>query len=1723
MKFNSTLFTKFYLLALFIGFTLKSTAQVGTTYGYNQSVGTFIPISNGTVLGVPNNDDQSFCGLTTPSNSGPGFPIGFTFEYNGQIVDHFGVSANGYISLDTGSFLLQNSFNPISSSSISHKNIISVFGRDIQGQSNGELSYSLEGIAPNRILVVQWLNYKRFGSLNSADSLNFQIKLHETSNKIELVYGLCFTNASSNAFAQVGIKGLSNTDFNNRSTTTDWLATTKGLLNTDACSIISPVFPPNGLTFAYQKLSGDITPPVFSNINFSPGSSCTPVSHLVSATINDSSGIDTAILLYDINGIAQAPIGMMKNGILFSAVIPAAGNSCVSFSITAKDASINNNQASSIFNNYADEYLQITAGPDQIISAGSTALLTANSSFSNSLKITEVTIFNNAYVSQTNYPTYFSTALLKDDNIEITNLSLNPIDVSGYSLNYYTQVGIKYTFTFPNGTIIPAGEIATIHLQHNPGVNYTVNRFYILSGVFGINSGAIIGFHLADNNNDVIDAIAFNGFVFPASSPVTSQDFSGASIFSPQGYLGAQLNGLDQNSRANWNLTFNSVISSQGFINVGLLVTNTSLISYSGGLFSGSVVGSPATTPIHTIPGSYTYFASITDGNCVAVDSTIITVIPPLVPVASFDVNQTSGSTGGVVTTFNLNNTSTNLPTSFLWSFDPPTVNYVNGTNQNSINPSVTFNSVGIYSATLIATNLLGSDTLTKLNYISIQNSLCASGANSTIDDDIGNVTFGSLNNGSDTIPLNNNTTSINTYSNFDTLSIQNFAAGASYPFAATQINSSVFFSCDLAVFIDYNQNGVFDLNEKAFSGVSTLADRVFDGVITIPITAVLGNTNMRVVLNETGAANACGNYTWGETEDYLINITSSSAIDGGISAILSPNNGCSLTSTNLVTVKIVNNSFTPMSNFNVSYSINGGSPITEVINGTLPALADSIYTFATTVDLSAPGSYILTSTITLVGDSNSTNNFLTKTIENNPKIVAFPYTQDFSTASNWVAAQVSGNGLFSIKPSMTSPFLSPTFGTGLAVFNSFNFISGTSSRFYYGCGYDFSTLVAPKVELYVSQDFGFPTFDDYIAVDVSTNNGNTWIAIDSIKRNNPLFTIPGFTKFDVDLSAYAGLNNVMVALRGVSRFGNNISVDQFKIMDPLPRDIGVTAVMGMQSGCGLSTNTPVLVAIKNFGNQAITNFPISYRIDLGTEVTESANMMLAPNSEAIYQFSTLADLSTLGMHTMEVYTKANLDGDPSNDKMVTEMMTYSQAAQPVVSNVSVCVGEQAVLNASGNSSTYKWYDAAIGGNLVSTGSSFSMLASSTTNLYVEAVDKTNLILGAPDNTIGDRLAQNPVGEGLLFNVTKEITIDSVALIVNAIGTINIQIKNNLGAVIANYSFTITKIGKQFIPLNLTLQPAFNYSITAISGSTVGIQRNSDGASFPYITPSITITDGTLSGFYYYFYDWHISTPNCPSTRTLAQITVNQAPVVDLGSDQAICPNSVIILDARNTGNTYLWSTGETSRSITVNSPGFYEVEVSNASGCVGVGNVTVYQGAIENPQFTSSQIQGTTSVSFVPSSFQGLHTWYFGIGNTISNHPSPTFLFPNISGVISYGILHKVTSPDGCESIYIDSIQVTGTSGFSTTNASTFNMKIYPNPLQANSVLSYDLIKRSQVQVSVLDMAGRIVYSQNVANQDTGQHLINLSKIFNLTSSGLYEIRVVVDGTSATKRMVVE
>lgn len=55
-------------------------------------------------------------------------------------------------------------------------------------------------------------------------------------------------------------------------------------------------------------------------------------------------------------------------------------------------------------------------------------------------------------------------------------------------------------------------------------------------------------------------------------------------------------------------------------------------------------------------------------------------------------------------------------------------------------------------------------------------------------------------------------------------------------------------------------------------------------------------------------------------------------------------------------------------------------------------------------------------------------------------------------------------------------------------------------------------------------------------------------------------------------------------------------------------------------------------------------------------------------------------------------------------------------------------------------------------------------------------------------------------------------------------------------------------------------------------------------------------------------------------------------PTVSLGNDQYICPGPVV-LDGGTNATSYLWSTGATTRFITVSTPGVYSVTATNAGG----------------------------------------------------------------------------------------------------------------------------------------------------------------------------------------------
>jgi hypothetical protein len=155
----------------------------------------------------------------------------------------------------------------------------------------------------------------------------------------------------------------------------------------------------------------------------------------------------------------------------------------------------------------------------------------------------------------------------------------------------------------------------------------------------------------------------------------------------------------------------------------------------------------------------------------------------------------------------------------------------------------------------------------------------CASAATFVADEEIFNVTLNTLNNTSAcgiTAPGPGSTAGM--YSNFTTLPPTDLAPGVVYPLSIEIGTCNGNYTNNTKVWIDWNQNGQFtDPGEEVYASTVGVVGPHFEiGSITVPLNATAGITMMRVVNVETFSwtnVNPCGTYSWGETEDYLVNI----------------------------------------------------------------------------------------------------------------------------------------------------------------------------------------------------------------------------------------------------------------------------------------------------------------------------------------------------------------------------------------------------------------------------------------------------------------------------------------------------------------------------------------------------------------------------------------------------------------------------------------------------------------------------------------------------------------------------------------------------------------------------------------------------------------------------------------------------------------------------------
>ncbi|MFO7722524.1 MAG: GEVED domain-containing protein, partial [Bacteroidales bacterium] len=522
-------------------------------------------------------------------------------------------------------------------------------------------------------------------------------------------------------------------------------------------------------------------------------------------------------------------------------------------------------------------------------------------------------------------------------------------------------------------------------------------------------------------------------------------------------------------------------------------------------------------------------------------------------------------------------------------------------------------------------TNLTGDITyMNDTAWKTIQNmypNYCISTATSGAYEELVNVTLHTLNNTS--------APSSAMYTDFtQTVPAPVLSPGMNYPISISSTyapNYTGSYPCYVKAWIDYNRDGVFDPTaELAYQSVTSTNNTV-TGTVTIPPTALSGNTRMRVVFVETSSAtsvNPCGTYTWGETEDYLVTISPQSNCDAGIIAILEPSGLQTAGATLPVYVKFMNfGSDTIQANtLSVAYVFNNGTPVVTNYPSTLaPMGQDSLYLPNITLNL---GNNTLCVTTVLSCDSVQFNDEQCLNVFGQFQ-TSVPYFDDFETANNWYRPSSGVN--WQLGTPNANVINSAYSGTKAWVTNLTGDYSNNANEYIYSPQFDFSSLGQTDTITLSFYHWADMATNDYGRVQYTKDGGVNWSNLgfmnDLLGTNwynaqsggVHYFSLPNtgwqYSAFKLDPYYFNTTDTIQFRFNFVSNAtgsANGWAVDNFKLSLPMvPNDIGVTSIDYPVNDTAIGSLVHPTVTITNFGSNAQVMFPVVLKVNGTVVATE--------------------------------------------------------------------------------------------------------------------------------------------------------------------------------------------------------------------------------------------------------------------------------------------------------------------------------------------------------------------------------------------------------------------------------------------------------------------------------------------------------------------------------------
>lgn len=382
---------------------------------------------------------------------------------------------------------------------------------------------------------------------------------------------------------------------------------------------------------------------------------------------------------------------------------------------------------------------------------------------------------------------------------------------------------------------------------------------------------------------------------------------------------------------------------------------------------------------------------------------------------------------------------------------------------------------------------------------------------------------------------------------------------------------------------------------------------------------------------------------------------------DVSIASIVAPEVLGKKSNAHSVTIRVTNLGPNALIDYPVFYQVNGGAKVTELVPS-IGAYATVNYTFTAKADLSiTDATYTIKSGVD-IADDNAANDIREKVVYNKNDLPTHTNTNGYAISklkwndvvnpsgttaySDFKSVKIPVYAGFTYQPEVTitkpeapiSRDQVANVGVFTMIVIDLNGDGNLTDEFYAGTFWvnTLQTSVSPALPSTTSTHYFRNNFTlvGGLTIPAGTTAGEKQMRVIHMFRSPQEYynvvlgpTFDGLTSSREDFEVEEYTINVLPYTEA------NVSVE--RIVAPVkPGKAPVT----------------VTAAIRNLSNVAISNFPVAYKINGGTEVVGTVTSSIAAGAIANYSFPTKANLSTPADYTLEVYTQLAGDTDPSND-----------------------------------------------------------------------------------------------------------------------------------------------------------------------------------------------------------------------------------------------------------------------------------------------------------------------------------------------------------------------------------------------------------------------------------------------------------------------------------------